>query len=162
MKINYKITNEFKERYISTNFDVKNKTILRSIVFIASIILLFISLIALISQDYSLFIVPLVIALSGFYITFLPRILKKKYIKSLDFNNENIVEVNESDLTIVSSSRTTTFNYSQVKEIYLVSNYFIFIRFRPGDSIVIPKYAFSDDTETIDFINKIKINAKIL
>lgn len=162
MQITYNLTEEFKEKYISTNFDTKTKAILRIIILVSSIVLLIISLMAIIAKDLILFMFPMIISIIGFYVAFLPKILKKKYFKSLDFDDNKVVQIDKDGLFFKSSSRTTHFNYSEIKSIRLIDNYFILIVFRPGDSIAIPKYAFSNDNEMIDFINKIKSNAKIL
>jgi hypothetical protein len=162
MKIDYKITDEDKQKYISSDLNTKKKTIPKIMVFVSSIILLLISLMALIAKDYA-FATPILIFLAIIHLLVnLPKLLKKKYIKSIDVNEERSVQVNDDSLTVANSSRTTIYKYSDIKSVDLINNYFVLIKFKLGDSVVIPGSAFSNTDDNIDFINKIKTNARII
>ncbi len=162
MQITYNITEECKEKYISSDFNTKNKTFLKIFVFLSSFILIVILLMALIAKDYS-FAVPIIIFLGIMYfILQSPKLLKKKQLNKIDTKDERTVEINENHLTVTKPTRTTSYKFNEIKEVTLVNDYFVFVKFNLGDSLLIPKYAFLNDTEMIDFINQIKTNAKIL
>lgn len=162
MELNYKITNECKEKYIKTNFDTKFKAILRGVMFFISIIMALFSLMALISKDYPFFFFALIVSIAGFYVAFQARILKRRYIKSIDPDNETTIQITDDGVILGNPSRTTRFSYSEIKSIDFVNDYFVFIKFNPGDSAIIPNYAFSNKEEMISFINEIKASANIL
>lgn len=162
MKITYSITKEDFNKYISSDFSTRNKTIPKILLFIGSFILMIILLMALIAKDYS-FAIPIIIFLGIIYFaSYSSKLLKKKYLNKIDIKDERTIEINENHLTVTNSTRTTSYKFDEVKEINFINDYFVLIKFKPGDSIVIPKTAFSDNTKMIDFINKIKTNAKIL
>lgn len=165
MQISYKLTEDDQRKYISTNFSNNSKL---KIIPIIAIILLSISFIlsfALNDLFYTVLIfILLCLVIFLYYIK--PRVLKNKYIKNLKtsgiFNETKTIEIGDNELKFSSPSRTSTHKYSDVTSITLVNDYFIHISFKHSDSIVIPKSAFSDEIDMIDFINKIKLYAKII
>ncbi|HOA79960.1 MAG TPA: YcxB family protein [Defluviitaleaceae bacterium] len=165
MQISYKLTEDDQRKYISTNFSNNSKL---KIIPIIAIILLSISLILSFTLD-DLFYTVIIAALL-FLIVFLyyinPRNLKNKYIRDLKasgiLGETKTIEVNENNLTVSSLSRTTVYQHSDVTNVSVVNDYFIYISFKHGDSIVIPKSAFTNEIDMIDFINKIKLYAKII
>ncbi len=162
MKITYNITEEDLKKYVSSDFSTKDKTISRILLFIGGFVLIAILLLALIAKDYS-FAMPITVFLVVIYfILKSPKLLKKKYLNRINTEDERIIEINENHLTVTNSTRTTSYKFNEIKEVTFVNDYFIFIRFNPGDSLLIPKTAFSDNMEMIDFINKIKVKSKIL
>lgn len=167
MQISYKLTEEDLKKYISTNFNPKKRTILKIISTIGVVVLIIIVLMALISQDY-FFATCITLFLIVIYTLdkFAPKHLKKKYIKKLKetsaINELRTIELKDDEIVVSSPSRTSIYKYSEITSVNLVNNYFVLIKFNLGDSIAIPGSAFSDNTEKIDFINRIKTNAKIL
>jgi len=125
-------------------------------------ILIIILLMALIAKDYS-FAISIIIFLGIIYfILQSPKFLKKKQLNKIDTKDERTIEINENHLTVTKPTRITSYKFNEIKEVTLVNDYFVFVKFNLGDSLLIPKYAFLNDTEMIDFINQIKTNAKIL
>lgn len=162
MKITYSITEEDLKKYVSSDFSAKNKTIPKLLLFIGGFALIAILLLALIAKDYS-FAIPITVFLVVIYfILKSPKLLKKKYLSRINTEDERIIEINENHLTVTNPTRTTSYKFNEIKEVAFINDYFVFIKFNPGDSLLIPKSAFSNDTEMIDFINQIKTNAKIL
>jgi hypothetical protein len=162
MKITYSITEEDLKKYVSSDFSAKNKTIPKLLLFIGGFALIAILLLALIAKDYS-FAIPIIVFLVVIYLILKsPKLLKKKYLNKIDTKDERIIEIDENHLTVTNSTRTTSYKFNEIEEVTFVNDYFIFIRFNPGDSLLIPKTAFSDSMEMIGFINKIKVKSKIL
>lgn len=162
MQITYTLTEEDKEKYLKSNFDTKKRTVPKVMVFLGSFVLLLILFMALIAKDYS-FTVPLSIFLVFILlILYYPKQLKKKYIKGLNSNDERSIELKESALVVSSSTRETSYSYTDIKKVDFINDYFVLIEFKLGDSIVIPKSAFQDNLNIITFINLIKTNAHIL
>ena len=167
MQITYKLTEEDLGKYISTDFKAKEKPISKIISTIAVIILVLIVLMALIAKEYFIAIC-IFLLLIAIYVAdkYVPKRLKKKYIKKLKetstINELRTIELKEDEIVVSLPSRTSIYKYSEITSVNLVNNYFVLIEFNLGDSIAIPGSAFSNNTDKIDFINRIKTNAKIL
>lgn len=167
MQITYNLTEEDQKKYISTNFEPKKISPRKIIILIAAIFFFFLALIFLIISDYPWAIIMFAIAILYCYLLYgLPKKYKKKYLDKLTstgvLKETKTIEVNDGELRFTSPSRTVIHQYSDIKDISIINNYFIIIIFKHEDSIAIPKSAFSNNTEMIDFINQIKTNAKIL
>lgn len=165
MQVDYKFTEEDQRKYLSTNFNNNPKF---KIIPILAIILLSVSLILSFTLDDFFYTIVLlaILFLVIFFYYINPRIIKNKYIKNLKssgvLDENKTIEVSEYELKISSQSRTTAYQYSDITSISIINDYFIHVNFSLGDSIIVPKTAFSTNTEMIDFINKIKSNAKII
>ncbi|MGI6141782.1 MAG: hypothetical protein ACOYEH_08655, partial [Caldicoprobacterales bacterium] len=114
MKVSYTLSDEFFDKFISTSFEPKYKAVLRVILTILSGLLVLFSIMLLIAEDYVLFVFPFVMAILFFYISFLPKIQKRKMIKSADIASECYLELNDDNLIIAGLSRTTNINCSQI------------------------------------------------
>lgn len=162
MKITYTLTDEDLQKYTTTDFINSNKIIPKILIFVGSFVLIVILLMAIIAKDYS-FIIPITIVFMLLHVILKsPKFFKKKYLKTINTNEKRIVEIGDNDLIVTNSTRSTYYKFSEIKEVSFVNDYFVFIKFYQGDSLIIPRTAFSDNEELIDFINKIKSNAKIL
>ena len=162
MKVTYTLNDADIKKFMSSDFRTKKNTILKIILVVTFIILTLILLISLIAKDY-LFSTPLFLFLLFVsIILYYPKVLKKKYIKNLNTDNKKAIELKEGVLVVSSSDRKTSYNYTDIKKVNFVNDYFVLIEFKPGDSIVIPKSAFNDNLEITTFINLLKTNAHIL
>lgn len=162
MLITYKITDADKRKYSSSSLNKKKQTVPKLLFYSGTIILVLISLIAIIAKDFS-FATPIIAFLIVTHLLAnIPKLLKNKYIKSIDSDEERTIEISKDSLIISNPSRSTSYNYSDIKSVDYVDDYFVLIKFNLGDSSLIPVSAFSNNTEMIDFVNKIKTNAKIL
>lgn len=166
MLITYKITEEDKKRYISSNL-ITNKSKMLNIIFLLCFLILFsITLLALIAKDYffafSVFAVSMVLLI---LVRNAPKFQKKKYISSLEknsyLNETRTVRIDENHLMVGTSSRTTCYKFLDIKKVES-DGYFVVITFRAGDSVAIPGSAFSNYEERIDFLNLIRTKAKII
>jgi len=162
MKITYTLTDEDLNKFSTSNFSNKNKTIPKVLFFAASLVLIVILIMALIAQDYIFALMPAIFLLIAYFILKSPKILRNKYLKSIDTTGVRAVEINNSELIATNSSRSTSYRLNTVDKVELLDDYFVFIKFNQGDSLIIPSSAFSTKDEMINFINKIKTNAKIL
>ena len=162
MKITYTLTDEDLQKYTTTDFVNKNKIAPKTLIFIGSFILIIILLIAIIAKDYSYVVSIALFFMILYFILQSPKFFKKKYLKALNTDEERIVEIGDKDLMVINSTRSTSYKFSEIKEVNFVNEYFVFVKFNPGDSLIIPKTAFSNNEEIIDFINKIKTKARIL
>ncbi|WP_333638516.1 YcxB family protein [Tissierella praeacuta] len=167
MQITYNITQEDQKKYISSSFISHKKHKFKVISIIVIIVLSFSFILALTIKEYFHSIIALILlALNVFIYHLNPKRFKKKYIRSLKnsgiLEETRIIDISDNELKFSSSLRTVIHQYSDIKNISIINDYFIVISFKHEDSIAIPKSAFSNDIEMIDFINKIKTNAKIL
>lgn len=161
MKITYTFSDDDQMKYINTNFDTKI-TPRKIILVIAIIVFSFLGLAFMFSSDY--YYAFLMFAFVAFYLYLLfgyPKRVKKKLSKTV-VGVQRIVEITESELTIIEPTRTNIYKLSEIKTVNLIDDYFASIGFDDNYSFVIPKSAFPTKDEMIDFINKIKTNAKIL
>lgn len=163
MKLSYAFTDEDLEQYIKTDFNnKKNKILSKLLMFVLIFITVFISLAFLFTKDLSFLILSIILLILTYFLSNKTKFLKKKYINKIKTDGEKTVEITDTHLILTSLTRSSSFTLDEIKEVNLINNYFIFIKFSLDDTFVIPKSAFSTDVEMINFINLIKTNAKIL
>ena len=156
MQVSYKITDEFKEKYLSIDFDEKRKSNMRKVILLISIALIIFALIALYNRRFLLFTFPTLISLPGIYIAFLPKTIKRKYIEKLDPNEKSVIKINEDHLTISGSGKLANVEYSQIKDLKIVGDYFVVIVFNDGNAALIPNYAFTDNSHRDNYVSTLR------
>ena len=134
MQVSYKITDEFKDKYLSIDFDEKRKSNIRKAILIICIALIIFAIIALYNRRYLLFTFPTLISLPGIYLAFLPKTIKRKYIEKLDPNEKSIIKINDNYLTISGSGKTANVDYSEIKDLKIVGDYFLVIILNDGNA----------------------------
>lgn len=164
MQITYKLTEDDQKKYISANFQPKNKNILLRILLI---VLLTLSIVLFGLEEQIFATAFLVIDVVCFLLYFiLPKSYKTKYIKNLDnagvLNESKTIDVKDDELLITSPSRSTAYKYSDVASVSVISTDFIMLKFKHGDSLLLPISAFDSSAEKTEFINTVKLKAQIL
>lgn len=156
MQVSYTINDEFKEKYLSINFDGKAMTKKRRLFLFMSLALIGASFVALYLKKYILFSFCLLISLPGIYITFLPKVIKRKYIESLNQNERSTIKLRDDTLTVSGGSHFAEVSYSQITDLKVYDDYFLVITFDGNNSLLIPRYAFSNDQQMDTFIETLK------
>lgn len=167
MKIIYTLTEEDQGKYLSTNFAPKK---IKARMGVMSVIMFFLFLFSFYSFAGSSYIMGsffLFFALLYFYLIFTaPKKAKKKYLDELKstgvLSETKTVEASDNELRFTSPSRIVVHAYEDVSNVTVVNDSFVQINFKHADMILIPPSAFSNNDEIIEFVNLIKLNAKIL